>query len=66
MTRGKNDEPILDQDSPWKEILEQFLPEFLAFFFPLVYNQIDWSKGYNSRIKNCNGLCAKPKRKPGA
>ena len=33
-----------DYDSPWKEILEQFLPEFLEFFFPAIKSDIDWSK----------------------
>ena len=63
MTRGKNEEPILDQDSPWKEILEQFLPEFLAFFFPLVYNQIDWSKGYNFKDKELQRVVREAKTK---
>lgn len=35
-----------DYDSPWKEIIEQFFPEFIAFFFPRIYNDIDWSRGY--------------------
>src|ERR1044071_1623946 len=35
-----------DQDSPWKEILERYFPEFLAFFFPNAFNDIDWQKGY--------------------
>ncbi|NJN63790.1 MAG: cytosolic protein [Acidobacteria bacterium] len=35
-----------DYDSPWKEVLEQFFPEFMAFFFPDADRLIDWSKGY--------------------
>jgi hypothetical protein len=35
-----------DYDSPWKEIIEQFFPEFIAFFFPDVYDDIDWERGY--------------------
>ena len=35
--------PVTDQDSPWKEILEQYFPEFLAFFFPEVHAGIDWT-----------------------
>ncbi|MFZ1241608.1 MAG: cytosolic protein, partial [Anaerolineae bacterium] len=31
-----------DYDSPWKEILEQYFPEFMAFFFPDAYADIDW------------------------
>ncbi|MEA3644139.1 MAG: hypothetical protein VBE63_30080, partial [Lamprobacter sp.] len=32
-----------DYDSPWKEALERFFPEFLALLFPAIYDQIDWS-----------------------
>ena len=37
-----------EYDSPWKDILERYFPEFMAFFFPEVYCQIDWSKGWES------------------
>jgi hypothetical protein len=33
-------------DSPWKEALEHFFPDFLAFFFPDAYADIDWRQGY--------------------
>ena len=35
-----------DYDSPWKEAIERYLPEFLAFFFTTVHAAIDWSKGH--------------------
>lgn len=35
-----------DNDSVWKEILERFLKEFMEYFFPEAYQQIDWEKGY--------------------
>lgn len=35
-----------DYDSPWKEVLEKYFKDFIAFFFPKVYNGIDWSGGY--------------------
>ncbi|MCU0493476.1 MAG: DUF4351 domain-containing protein [Chloroflexaceae bacterium] len=35
-----------DFDTPWKEILEGYLPDFLAFFFPAVHAAVDWSRGY--------------------
>ncbi len=35
-------------DSPWKDILERYFPEFMAFFFPEAFQEIDWSKGYES------------------
>jgi hypothetical protein len=40
-----------DLDSPWKEALEQFLPQFLAFLFPAVHGAIDWRQGYQSLDK---------------
>ena len=35
-----------DYDSPWKEALEVFFPDFMAFFFPDAHVDIDWAKGY--------------------
>ena len=35
-----------DYDSPWKEALERYLPEFLALLFPHAHAGIDWSQGY--------------------
>jgi len=35
-----------DYDSPWKEALERFLPDFLALLFPEAHAGIDWSQGY--------------------
>lgn len=40
-------EKYTDYDSPWKEMLERYFEEFMAFFFPKAYRGIDWSKGYN-------------------
>ncbi|HGJ66723.1 TPA: hypothetical protein ENS27_15280, partial [bacterium] len=37
-----------DFDSPWKDILDNYFTEFMAFFFPQAYDDIDWSKGYES------------------
>ena len=34
-----------DHDSPWKEALERFFPEFLALLFPAIHAEIDWSQG---------------------
>ena len=38
--------PTSDYDSPWKEALAQYLPDAFALFFPDVYAQIDWGRGY--------------------
>jgi len=35
-----------DYDSPWKEIIETFFSQFMAFFFPQAYADIDWSQSY--------------------
>jgi len=35
-----------DYDSPWKEIIEYFFQDFLAFFYPSAHAGIDWDKGY--------------------
>jgi hypothetical protein len=35
-------------DSPWKDVLDRYFPEFMAFFFPAAFREIDWSKGYES------------------
>jgi len=37
---------MIDFDSPWKEALDRWFPAFLAFFFPHIYDDIDWSRGY--------------------
>ncbi len=33
-----------DYDSPWKEAIEQFFADFLAFYFPDAHAQIDWGQ----------------------
>ncbi len=33
-------------DTPWKQILESYFPQFMAFFFPEAYRQIDWNRGF--------------------
>lgn len=37
--------PRQDFDNAWKEVLEHYFPDFLAFFFPQAYEDIDWSHG---------------------
>lgn len=31
-----------DYDSPWKEAVTRYFPEFIAFYFPAAYAEIDW------------------------
>jgi hypothetical protein len=42
---------MTDYDSPWKQMLAQYFPEFLAFFFPKVHAGIDWTKPYTALDK---------------
>ena len=35
-----------DYDSPWKEAVESYFPEFIEFYFPDAHRQIDWARGY--------------------
>ncbi|MDF1615804.1 hypothetical protein [Desulfurivibrio dismutans] len=36
-----------DLDSPWKEALERYFPEFLGLLFPVVEREVDWSRGFS-------------------
>ena len=40
-----------DFDNPWKDVLEHFFGQFLAFFFPEAHAAIDWSRNYQSLDK---------------
>ncbi|NEO52501.1 MAG: transposase [Okeania sp. SIO3B5] len=40
-----------EYDSPWKEALDVYFPEFMAFFFTDAYQEIDWEKGYETLDK---------------
>ena len=35
-----------DYDSAWKDAIEKYFKEFMAFFFPEAHADIDWNKGY--------------------
>ena len=40
-----NSETVIDDyDSPWKEAVEHYFSEFMAFYFPDAFTEIDWSK----------------------
>jgi len=32
-----------DYDSPWKEALERYFPEFIALLYPKIHAEIDWT-----------------------
>jgi hypothetical protein len=48
---GGEEAGMADFDSPWKEALDVYFQAFLAFFFPLIYKDIDWSRGFESLDK---------------
>lgn len=35
---------VADYDNPWKEVLTLYFPEFMAFFFPEAFEDINWSR----------------------
>jgi hypothetical protein len=37
---------MTDYDSPWKEAISLYFPEFMRFFFPNIATDIDWSRGF--------------------
>jgi hypothetical protein len=39
---------VSDYDSPWKEALDRYFPLVLAFFFPEIFADIDWSRDYEA------------------
>ena len=39
-------DPSTSFDSPWKDIVEVYLPDFMAFFFPDADEQINWEQGF--------------------
>lgn len=48
-------------DSPWKNILNYFLPAFMDFCLPHVAAAIDWSKGYVSLDKELHAISRRQK-----
>ncbi len=35
-----------DYDSPWKDAVERYFPEFIDFYFPDASQQINWARGH--------------------
>ena len=40
-----------DFDSPWKTAIEEYFEEFMQFFFPIAYTDINWNRGYQFLAK---------------
>lgn len=53
--------PRTDYDSPWKDVIEHYFPEFMAFFFPQIYADLDWSKQYAFLDKELQKIVRKAK-----
>src|SRR5207244_13468325 len=50
-----------DFDSPWKDALQRYLQQFLAFFFPAIAADIDWSRGYEALDKEFQQIIRRAK-----
>jgi hypothetical protein len=37
-----------EYDSPWKEVIETYFQDFMAFFFLQAHAEINWSRNYES------------------
>jgi len=48
----------MEQDSPWKEVLEDLFEDFLAFFFSHIHKEIDFSRGYEFLDKELQQIVA--------
>ena len=35
-----------DYDTPWKDAITRYFPEFMAFYFPLAHAEIDWRQAH--------------------
>ena len=49
---------IPDQDSPWKDLLDNYFEDFMEFFFPAAHAQIDWARGYEFLDKELQKITA--------
>jgi hypothetical protein len=45
-TKPRKPKPRENNDTPWKQILRDYFPQAIQFFFPELAATIDWSKGY--------------------
>lgn len=47
-----------DFDSPWKDVLDEFFEQCMAFFFPQAHAQVDWARGYEFLDKELQKITA--------
>jgi SOS response regulatory protein OraA/RecX len=45
-TKPRKPKPRENNDTPWKQILRDYFPQAIQFFFPELAVTIDWSRGY--------------------
>ncbi|MGB6976812.1 MAG: hypothetical protein WBE18_05090, partial [Gammaproteobacteria bacterium] len=55
-TINENRLPASQYDNGWKDILDAYFPEFIAFFYPKLFEAIDWSKGYENLDKELQAI----------
>ncbi len=60
---SKKDDNKSDYDSGWKEVIENYFQEFLAFFFPDAHRDIDFSLGYEFLDKEFSKIVKQSKQK---
>jgi hypothetical protein len=53
-----------DFDNLWRDVLEQFFGEFLAFIFPDAHAAIDWSRKYASPDKELQQIVSESELGP--
>jgi hypothetical protein len=54
--------PAIDSDSPWKEALDRYFEQCLAFFFLRIHADIDWTRGYEMLDKELQPIVRRAKR----
>jgi hypothetical protein len=59
--RSSPSTPRADYDSPWKEALDRYFERCMAFFFPRVHADIDWSRGYEMLDKELQPIVRQAK-----
>jgi hypothetical protein len=59
--RRARTEPGIDSDSPWKEALDRYFEQCMAFFFPDIHADIDWTRGYEMLDKELQPIVRRAK-----
>ncbi len=55
-------ERATDYDSPWKEALDRYFEQCMAFFFPQAHAEIDWTRGYEMLDKELQPIVRQSKQ----